>query len=78
MDGSMAERVGFEPTVRKAYTGFRDQHIRPLCHLSAGDCLYPIQCGSQQVGDTETPNLVSLSQNQNIFQILSFWSIPRV
>ena len=74
----MAERVGFEPTVRKAYTGFRDQHIRPLCHLSAGDCLYSIQCGSQQVGDTETPNLVSLSQKQNIFQISSFWSIPRV
>ncbi len=30
----MAERVGFEPTVREADTRFRVEHIRPLCHLS--------------------------------------------
>ena len=32
---SMAERVGFEPTVeRKPYFGFRDRPIQPLWHLS--------------------------------------------
>ena len=29
-----AERGGFEPPVRQAYSGFQDRHIRPLCHLS--------------------------------------------
>ena len=29
-----AEREGFEPPVREAYSGFQDRHIRPLCHLS--------------------------------------------
>ncbi len=31
---SFAEREGFEPTVRKAYNGFRDRPDRPLRHLS--------------------------------------------
>ena len=31
----MAERVGFEPTVRVAHNGFRDRPVRPLRHLSA-------------------------------------------
>jgi hypothetical protein len=30
----LAEGVGFEPTVRKAYNGFRDRPIRPLWHPS--------------------------------------------
>lgn len=30
----IAEREGFEPPVRQAYSGFQDRHIRPLCHLS--------------------------------------------
>ena len=30
-----AEREGFEPTVRKAYNGFRDRPDRPLRHLSS-------------------------------------------
>jgi hypothetical protein len=30
----VAEGVGFEPTVRKAYNGFRDRPIRPLWHPS--------------------------------------------
>src|SRR5579875_1861261 len=30
----MAEGVGFEPTVRRTYNGFRDRPIRPLSHPS--------------------------------------------
>ena len=30
----MAEREGFEPSVRKAHNGFRDRPVRPLRHLS--------------------------------------------
>ncbi len=30
----LAERVGFEPTVRMTYNGFRDRPDRPLWHLS--------------------------------------------
>ena len=32
----MAERVGFEPTVL-AHTAFRERHLQPLGHLSAGE-----------------------------------------
>ena len=32
--GLLAERVGFEPTIPKEYTGFRDRRFRPLSHLS--------------------------------------------
>ncbi len=31
---NMAEREGFEPSVRITYNGFRDRPIRPLWHLS--------------------------------------------
>ena len=31
----MAERVGFEPTVRRTYTRSPGVHLRPLGHLSA-------------------------------------------
>ena len=31
----VAERVGFEPTIPRGYTGFRDRRFRPLSHLSA-------------------------------------------
>jgi hypothetical protein len=31
-----AEGVGFEPTVRRTYNGFRDRPIRPLSHPSGG------------------------------------------
>ena len=34
MDYEMAERVGFEPTIPRGYTGFRDRRFRPLSHLS--------------------------------------------
>ena len=30
----LAERVGFEPTVRCRITGFQDQLLKPLGHLS--------------------------------------------
>ena len=32
---ALAERVGFEPTVRMTYNGFRDRPDRPLRHLSS-------------------------------------------
>ncbi len=32
----VAEREGFEPSVRKAHNGFRDRPVQPLRHLSAG------------------------------------------
>ncbi len=43
MDNSLAERVGFEPTIPRGYTGFRDRRFRPLSHLSAigGTCRRP-------------------------------------
>lgn len=31
---TMAERVGFEPTVRCRITGFQDRLLKPLGHLS--------------------------------------------
>ena len=31
----MAERVGFEPTVPLSITGFQDQLLKPLGHLSS-------------------------------------------
>ena len=31
---NMAERVGFEPTVRCRITGFQDRLLKPLGHLS--------------------------------------------
>ena len=31
--GSVAERVGFEPTVL-SHTAFRERHLKPLGHLS--------------------------------------------
>ena len=33
----MAERVGFEPTVPCGITGFQDQLLKPLGHLSVLD-----------------------------------------
>ena len=36
----MAERVGFEPTVRCRITGFQDRLLKPLGHLSGGNGLY--------------------------------------
>ena len=33
-ESQVAEREGFEPSVRKAHNGFRDRPVRPLRHLS--------------------------------------------
>ena len=33
-----AERAGFEPAVAQHHTAFREQHLKPLGHLSARDC----------------------------------------
>ena len=35
----MAERVGFEPTAPFGVTGFQDQLLKPLGHLSMSDYL---------------------------------------
>ena len=37
---NMAERVGFEPTVRCRITGFQDRLLKPLGHLSLRNGLY--------------------------------------
>ena len=34
LSGHLAERVGFEPTVPLSITGFQDQLLKPLGHLS--------------------------------------------
>ena len=31
----MAERVGFEPTIPRGYTAFRERRLKPLGHLSS-------------------------------------------
>lgn len=38
----MAERVGFEPTAPCGVTGFQDQLLKPLGHLSITVLLYQI------------------------------------
>ena len=38
----MAERVGFEPTAPCGVTGFQDQLLKPLGHLSMTVLLYQI------------------------------------
>ena len=37
LSGHLAERVGFEPTAPFEVTGFQDQLLKPLGHLSIGD-----------------------------------------
>ncbi len=39
----MAERVGFEPTAPCGVTGFQDQLLKPLGHLSIMVLLYQIR-----------------------------------
>ena len=39
----MAERVGFEPTVPYGITGFQDQLLKPLGHLSRNITIYYIK-----------------------------------
>jgi hypothetical protein len=33
--------VGFEPTVARHYTAFRERHLQPLGHLSVRECIKP-------------------------------------
>lgn len=46
----MAERVGFEPTAPCGVTGFQDQLLKPLGHLSIFN-YYPtiLPCFDQQI-----------------------------
>jgi site-specific DNA recombinase len=45
----LAEGVGFEPTVRMTYNGFRDRPIRPLSHPSGGNSIGVQSPGCQAV-----------------------------
>ena len=63
----VAERVGFEPTAPFGVTGFQDQLLKPLGHLSS--CLLPefLPCDdpSQFIGDPSeirTPDTLIKSQ----------------
>ena len=38
---SVAERVGFEPTVAVNHTAFRERHLKPLGHLSEKKMVTP-------------------------------------
>ena len=52
----MAERVGFEPTVRCRITGFQDQLLKPLGHLSIPCHCIKLQSSlSMKNTDTKTP-----------------------
>ena len=48
----MAERVGFEPTAPYGVTGFQDQLLKPLGHLSITVLLY-------QIGPIISNNVIS-------------------
>ena len=48
----MAERVGFEPTAPCGVTGFQDQLLKPLGHLSITVLLY-------QIGPIISNNVIS-------------------
>ena len=41
--GVLAERVGFEPTAHCCVTGFQDQLLKPLGHLSKTCLFYKMQ-----------------------------------
>ena len=55
---SMAERVGFEPTVLCSITGFQDQLLKPLGHLSVTPICYHIAGGSVKNGLADFAALV--------------------
>ena len=57
----MAERVGFEPTVPFGITGFQDQLLKPLGHLSIYEFYYFIfQFGDPS--EIRTPDTLIKSQ----------------
>ena len=56
----MAERVGFEPTAPCGVTGFQDQLLKPLGHLSITVLLYqisPIISNNRNGTDKEYQNM---------------------
>ena len=61
----MAERVGFEPTVPFGITGFQDQLLKPLGHLSNESLYYPYMFSLINHGDPSeirTPDTLIKSQ----------------
>ena len=53
----MAERVGFEPTAPCGVTGFQDQLLKPLGHLSITVLLY-------QIGTIISNNVISYKKKK--------------
>ena len=55
----MAERVGFEPTAPCGVTGFQDQLLKPLGHLSITLLLY-------QIGPIISNNVISYKKKADL------------
>ncbi len=55
----MAERVGFEPTAPCGVTGFQDQLLKPLGHLSITVLLY-------QIGPIISNNVISYKKKAGL------------
>ena len=66
----MAERVGFEPTAPCGVTGFQDQLLKPLGHLSITVLLY-------QIGPIISNNVI-VNQARKLAQSQLFSSIVSV
>ena len=62
----MAERVGFEPTAPCGVTGFQDQLLKPLGHLSITVLLY-------QIGPIISNNVISYKKKS--WLIASFFHV---
>ena len=61
----MAERVGFEPTAPFGVTGFQDQLLKPLGHLSIPRVKHLLGILFVKIGDpseTRTPDTLIKSQ----------------
>ncbi len=59
----LAERVGFEPTVPRGITGFQDQLLKPLGHLSnMSSTTLPIRFENGDPSEIRTPDTLIKSQ----------------
>ena len=67
---SLAERVGFEPTVPLGITGFQDQLLKPLGHLSASAVLTAYLLYNKTVPLSR--DIVSKNRFYILFTIISF------
>ena len=53
----MAERVGFEPTAPCGVTGFQDQLLKPLGHLSIALSLHGRSHATIDILSSQKPNV---------------------